>query len=153
MVDEGDEHLELVVGRSPAADGLVDGDDPEQAPVLVAHRHEERVLGVPRVRARPRLSLRHVARSERVPVHGAGENDIRAATLEALREKDGPVVQRPRVAEQDVPGLLVAVHGRHLEVVPGLPVEVDGDGPIAERLADRAGDSVEQRGKILTRPQ
>ena len=56
MVDERDENLEVVVGRPPAADRLVDRDDPEQEAAVVAHRDEERVLGIPGVgsaRTRP----------------------------------------------------------------------------------------------------
>ena len=153
VVDEGDEHVEVVVRGPAAADRLVDRDDPEQKASLVAHRDEERVLGIPGVgMARP-SSLRDVARAERGPVDRAARHVVGAPALEALGEEHRPVVAGPCVAEQHGLGLLVAVHGRHLEVVPLGSVEVDRDGPVAERLADGARDGVEQRGKILTRPQ
>ena len=153
VVDEGDEYVEVVVRGPPAGDGLVHRDDPEQEASLVAHRNEERVLGIPRVGVARPPSLRHVARPERVPVDRAARHDVGATPLEALGEEHRPVVAGPRVAEQHRLRLLVPVHRRHLEVVPLGPVEVDGDGPVAERLADGSGDSVEQRRKILTRPQ
>ena len=153
VVDERDERLELVVLGTVVADRLVHRDDPEQEATLVAHRDEQRVLGIPGVGMTRAASRRHVAETERVPVHGASLHDVGAAPLEAIREKHGPVPAGPRVAEQHLLRLLVSVHGRHLEVVPLRPVEVDRDGPVAKRLADGACDSVEQRGKILTRPQ
>ena len=140
------------VGRRPAH-GLVDGDDPEQEASLVAHRNEERVLGIPGVGVARPPPLRHVARPERVPVDGAARHDVGATPLEALGEEHRPVFAGPRVPEQHRLRLLVPVHRRHLEVVPLGPVEVDRDGQVAERLADGSGDSVEQRRKILTRPQ
>ena len=153
VVDERDEHFEVVVRGPAAAHGLVHRDDPEQEAALVAHRDEERVLGIPGVGVARTASFRHVARPERVPVDGAARHDVGAAPLEALGEEHRPVVAGPRVAEQHRLRLLVPVHGRHLEVVPLGPVEVDCDGPVAERLADGSGDGVEQRRKILTRPQ
>jgi hypothetical protein len=78
---------------------------------------------------------------------------VGAASLEALGQENGPILAWQRGAEQHLAGALVAVDRGHLEVVPGRPVEVDRDGAVAERLADRARDGVEQRGKILTRPQ
>jgi hypothetical protein len=153
VVDERDEHLEFVVRRSPAADRLVHRDDPEQEAALVAHRDEERVLGIPGVGVARAASCRHVARPERVPVDGTTQHDVGTAPLEALGEEHRPVLAGPRVPEQHRLRLLVPVHRRHLEVVPLGPVEVDRDGSVAERLADGPGDGIEQRRKILTRPQ
>ena len=153
MVDERDENLELVVDRPPTADRLVDRDDAEQEAAVVAHRDEERVLRIPRVRMARPPSLRHVARPERVPVDRPARHDVGAAPLEPVGEKHRPVLARARIAEQRRPCLLVPIHSRHLEVVPLGAVDVDRDGPVAEGLADGSGDGVEQRGKILTRPQ
>ena len=102
--------------------------------------------------ARP-SSLRHEAQTERVPVDRSARHDVGAASLEPLGEENRPVVAAARVAEQRRSSFLVPVDGRHLEVVPRRPVDVDSDGAVAERLADGSGDSVEQRRKILTRPQ
>ena len=112
-----------------------------------------RAAGVDAHAIRRVLPVRHVARRERVPVDGAARDDVGAAALEALRQEDAPFLAGQRGAEQQLPGALVAVDHARLEVVPGRPVEVDGDRPVAERLADRARDCVEQRGQILTRPQ
>ena len=134
VVDERDEHLQIVVRGPEAAERLVHREDPEKESLLVPHRDEESVLGVPGVGVARPAALRHIARPERVPVDGSARHDV-------------------GVAEQNLLRLLVPVHGRYLEVVPLRPVEVDGHGSVAERLADGAGDCVEQRGKILTRPQ
>ena len=91
MVDERDENLELVVGRPPAADRLVDRDDAEQEATVVTHWNEERVLGIPGVgMARP-LSLRQVARPERVPVDRPGRHDVGAVPREAVGQEHRPV--------------------------------------------------------------
>ena len=153
MVDERDENLEVVVGRAPAADRLVDRDDAEQEAPVVAHRNEERVLRIPGIGMAGPPSLRQVARPERVPVDRPGRHDVGAEPLEAVGKEHRPVLAGTRIPEQHRPGLLVPVHGRHLEVVPLGPVDVDRDGAVAEGFADGPRDSVKQRGKILTRPQ
>jgi hypothetical protein len=153
VVGERDEDVELLVGGPTAADRLVHGDDSEQQATLVAHRDEECVLGIPRVGMARARSLRNVARPERAPVDRSARDVVGAAPLEAVGEEHRPVLAGTRIAEQRRPSLRVPVHGRDLEVVPLRPIEVDRDGPVAERLADGSGDSVEQRRKILTRPQ
>ena len=95
VVDERDEHVELVVRRAAAADRLVHRDDPEQQASLVAHGDEQRVLGIPGVGMAGAPAFRHVARPERVPVDCAARHDVGAATLEALGEEDRPVVAGP----------------------------------------------------------
>ena len=98
-------------------------------------------------------ALRHVARSERIPVDRAAQDDIGTPPFELLAEKHSPVVPGNRMPEQRRTGLVAPVDRRHLEVVPLRPVEVDRDRAVAEGFADRSRDGVEQRGKILTRPQ
>ena len=61
VLRERDEHVELFVGRPPPAHRLVDGEDAEQVAVRVAHRQEERVLGMPAVLAAPGRRVGHVA--------------------------------------------------------------------------------------------
>ena len=68
VVGERHEHVELLVGRAEAAHGPVDRDDPEQMPVGVAHRQEERVLRMP---------------GAGFPVARAGRDDVGAAAAEA----------------------------------------------------------------------
>ena len=153
VVGERDEHLEVAVGGPPAAQRLVDRDDPEQDAPLVAHRDEEPVLGIPRVGMTRTPSSRSVGVSERVPVDGTGRHEVGAAPLEPLREQNGPGVAGLGVAEQRRPRVLVSVHRRNLEVVPLGLVEVHRDGAVAERFADGPGNGFEQRGEILTRPQ
>ena len=63
VVGQRDEYVEVLVGRTAPAGRLVDGEDAEQMPVGVAQRHEERVLGVPRVGAAARRDRRDVART------------------------------------------------------------------------------------------
>ena len=148
-----DEDVELVGGRLPARDGLVHREDSEQVPVAVPHRHDQGVLRVPGAGVVGRFEIGHVVRHRLVrPVVLAVGDQVGAALLEALVEQRLPRLEVARLAEQQRARVVVPVHRRHLERVPGRPVEVDDDGPEAERLRDRAGDLVEHRRKVALAP-
>ena len=103
VLRERDEHVELLVGRPAPAHRLVDGEDAEQVAVGVAHRQEERVLGMPAVLAAPRRRVGHVAAvaEPRIPVVGTRGHDVRAAPLELRLEQRLPLVPRAHLPEQD----------------------------------------------------
>ena len=50
VLGDGDEHVDLVAARLAPGDRLVDGEDAEQLAVRAAHRREQRVVRMPRVR-------------------------------------------------------------------------------------------------------
>ena len=83
-----------------------------------------------------------------LPVERPVRDQVGAAALEALVEERRPGGPVERVAEQRPAGVVGAVHRRHLEVVPGGPVEVDDDGVEPERRRDRIRDRLEQ-GRLL----
>ena len=146
MLGERDEDVELLVRRAPEVDGLVDGQDPEQLPCRMPQRHEQCVLGLPRVGAGPGLHIRDVARGVALgrPVVLARLHDVRPAAPEALVEERLPFGDPAHLAEQLRARDLVPVDRRDAEVVPRAAVEVDDDRSVAERLGDRAGDRREQ---------
>ncbi len=103
VVGERDEHVQLVVGGAHAVDGLVHGEDSEHGPVGAAHRHEQRVLGSPRVRAgRPWLDGGYVREADRVPVHRSCGHDERAAAEKALVEERRPSPRPARMRPSSV---------------------------------------------------
>ena len=83
-----------------------------------------------------------------LPVEGSVRDQVGAAALETLVEERLPGAPVERVSQQRTAGVVRAVHRRHLEVVPGGPVEVDDDGVESERCRDRRRDRVEQ-GRLL----
>ena len=148
MVGERDEHVQLLVGRTPAAERLVDGEDAEQVAVVVAHRHEESVERMPAVRARAGRDVGDVAFAVR-PVELAGLQEVGAAPREVLREQRLPLLDRANVTDQRLARLGPAVDGRDVEVVPRRPMEVDRDRRVPERFRDHPRDRREQLGKVV----
>ena len=148
VVGERNEHVELLVRGAPQADRFVHRQDAEQVSVGVTHRHEERVLGLPRIVPPARLRVGDVARGVALggPVVLARLHDVRAAALEALVEQRLPVAEPSHPAEQVGLRSLVAVHGRNPEVVARTAVEVDDDRPVAERLGDRSCNCRQELG-------
>ena len=138
----GHEQVELVVGRAHAGDRLADRDDAQQVPVGVPAGHEELVAGSPGVGGLGSRVVGHVARAQSGvrPVDAALRDEVRAAALEALLERQRP--HRPLVglAQQRLAHRLAAVDGADDEVVPRRAVEVEGHALEAQRLGDRAGD-------------
>ena len=134
VLRDRDEDVDLVAARLAAGDRLVDGEDPEQRAVGAAHRDEERVVRMPRVRV---VADRQVGR-ERVevarPVELAVGEEVGAALQEARVEQRVPVRDLPHLAEQRFARLVAAVDRRDDEVVPFAAVEVDHDRPERERV-------------------
>ena len=150
MVGEGDEDVELLVGRSQPRRRLVDGEDAEQMPVVMAHRHEERVERMPGVVAGSTFAIGHVeVVRDRRPVELASRHDEGAPAVEALRQERRPLLDRASGTEQGPLRRLVAVDSGRLEVVPRGPVHVDRNRPVAERLGDHARDRPEQLGNVV----
>jgi hypothetical protein len=149
MVGDGHEHLELLIGGAQASVGLADRQNAQHVAVGVEHRHEQLVVGVPRVGRCARLPVWHVAPADvALPVEGSVRDQVGAAALEALVEERLPRAPVERVSQQRPAGIVGAVDRRHLEVVPGGPVEVDDDGVESERCRDRRRDRVEQGGLL-----
>ncbi len=97
VLGDGDEHVDLVSARLAARERLVDGENPEQSAVAAAHRHEERVVGMPRPRVVADLEIRRVhaaasTRPSRTPRKGRRR---RRAARSAGR---GAAPSRPPVA-------------------------------------------------------
>ena len=153
VLRDGDEDVDLVAARLAAGERLVDGEDPEQAPVAAPHRHEERVVGMPGAGVVAHLEVRRVhAAGVLVPVELAGRDDVGAALQEALVEQRLPVVDLADLAEQRLARPFAAVHGADHEVVPFAAVEVDDDRPERERVGDRPRDRQEEVGQLVARP-
>ena len=135
-------------GRVPVI-GLADRQDPQHVPVGVEHRHEQLVVGVPGVGVGARLPGGDVPLADvALPVERPVRDQVGAAALEPLVEERGPRGPVERVAEERPARVVGAVDRRHLEVVPGGPVEVDDDGVEPERRRDRIRDRLEQ-GRLL----
>ena len=118
--------------------------------VRVAERHEQRVLGMPRVRSLGSGQVWHVgAGGVRRPVEAAVRDEVGAVAQVAVVEQRAPHAPVARVPLQQVAGCGRTVHGGGLEVVPGRAVHVDHDHPEAERLPDRRGDRRQQLGQLL----
>ena len=148
-----DEDVDLVAARFAAGERLVDGEDPEQAPVAAAHRHEERVVGMPCAGVVAHLEVRRVhAAAVFVPVELARGNDVGAALQEALVEQRLPVVDLAHLAEERLARLFAAVDGADHEVVPFAAVEVDDHRPERERVGHRPRDRQEEVGQLVARP-
>ena len=150
VLGDGDEHVDLVAARLAAGERLVDGEDAEQPAVAAAHRHEERVVGVPGAGVVAHLEVRcvHAARVL-VPVELAGRDDVGAALQEALVEQRLPVVDLADLAEQRLARPVAAVDGADHEVVPFAAVEVDDDRPERERVRHRPRDRQEEVGQLV----
>ena len=146
---DGDEDVELVVGRAPAGDGLRHRDHAEHPAVGGLHRHEQLVLRPPRVRGTVIVDVGHVPPAlHGRPVVLAGRDEERAPPLEARIERAGPALGRLCVAEQDRARLLAPEDADDLEVVPRRAIEVDDDDAVAQRLGDRPGHLREQRRQV-----
>ena len=147
VLREGDEHVDLLVGRAEPGLGLVDRDDAEQRSVRAPHRHHQRVLGVPRVGVGAQLELGDV-RGHARPVDLVVRDQIGAAAQKALREERRPRIRGSRRAEQRLARPLAPVHGGDHEVALGGPVEVDRHRAKAERVGDRRGDRVDEPRQV-----
>ena len=146
----GDEDVELEIGRPAPGGGLVDREDAEQTAARVAQRREERVPGMPGlgVAGRGRGSGR---RHGPARVAGGGRvvavaEKVGAAAHVAVVEQLFPGRARGGPAEQRGARLGAPVDGDDLEVVPRGPDQVDHDGAVAQRPAERPGDLVERDG-------
>ena len=149
VVGDRHEHLQLLVRRARARVGLTDRQDPQHVPVGVEHRHEQLVVGVPRVGVGARLPGGDVPLADvALPVERPVRDQIGAAALEPLVEERSPRGPVEGVAEERPACVVGAVHRRHLEVVPRGTVEVDDDGVEPERRRDRIRDGLEQ-GRLL----
>ena len=153
MLRDGDEHVDLVPAWLAAGDRLVDGEDAEQPSVGAAHRCEERVVRMPRVRV---VGHRQVGREchalVRVPIELAVGDEVRAALQEALVEQRLPVCDLAHLAEQRFACGVAAVHRADDEVVPFAAIEVDHDGAERERVGDGSRDRGEELGKLFAGP-
>src|SRR5262249_53613806 len=130
---------------TPAAAWLADGEDREHPAVGILERHEQLVLGMPRIRFVRWLDLRYVARADVLgPVERAVRYQVRAATLEFLGQQVPPRAPLVRAAEQRVARVLAAINVRDAEVVELRPVEVEHDRLELERLGDRLHDRRER---------
>ena len=139
------------VGRRPSSGSSTD-EDPEHLARGRAQRHEQRVLGVPGVRALERAHLRHVGeQAVLAPVEGVVLDEVRAAALEARVEQRRPVLPAGRLAEQDAARLVGAVHDDGLEVVPRRAVQVDDGRPEAEAASGGPGDLLQDRSQLVGR--
>ena len=101
VLADGDEDVDLVAARAAARERLVDGEDAEQLAVRSAHRHEQRVVRMPRGRVVGDDEVRRVGRAaDGVPVDLAGRDEVRAALQEARVEQRLPLRRRLHLAEQ-----------------------------------------------------
>ena len=153
VLRDGDQDVDLVSARLAAGERLVDGQDPEQASVAAAHRHEERVVGMPRAGVVAHLEIRRVhAAVVLVPVELAGRDDVCAALQEAPVEQRLPVVDLANLAEERLARPIAAVDGADHEVVPFAAVEVDDHRPECERVGHRPRHRQEEVGQLVARP-
>ena len=70
--------------------------------------------------------------AKRGPVELTLADEVRPAPVEALVQQLRPEAPSRGIPEQSGPRLVAPVDDRYLEVVPGGPIKVDGNGRVAE---------------------
>ena len=150
MLADRDEDIDLVAARPASRERLVDGEDAEQLAVRPAHRHEQRVVRMPRGRIVGDDEIGCIRRAaDCVPVELAGGDEVRASLEEARVEQRLPLGRRLYLAEQRGARIVASVDRRDDEVVPFAAVQVDDDGAERERVGDRPGDRGEELRELF----
>ena len=152
VLRDSDQNIELVDVRPAERRRLVDGHHAEQRTGRRPQRHEQHVLGMPRVGiVGRRLDRRSERRARCAPVVRARGDHVCAAPEEALVEERPVVGMRAGKAAQRLARLFAAAHGRDAKVIPRGPVERDRHGLVTERVADRRCELVQPLGQAPTR--
>ena len=115
VVGDGHEHLQLLVRRARARVGLADRQDPQHVAVGVEHRHEQLVVGVPRVGVCARLPVGDVPPADvALPVERSRAGSGRCRGARTARRGAAPT--RPsRACRRGAPG------GRRRSRAPSSP--------------------------------
>ena len=117
----------------------------------MAERDEQGVLRMPGVGVVADRDVRRHRQHVVLPVVLARSHEVGAPALETLVQQWLPRRPAAARAHQRLDRLVVVVvHRRHLELVPGRAVEVDHDHLVAQRLRDREGDRAQHvRQRLL----